>query len=249
MTIEVRSAQTHEELRALERLFAGIWGFSDDQVIPALLFVAARLAGHQLLVAYDGATLVGGSWAFLTYDGATIAAHSHITGVLPSYEGTGLGFRLKQAQRAWCIERGITGVTWTFDPMVARNAAFNLRKLGATGVRFLANHYGDMRDRFNAGDATDRIEVVWDLEAPPRAPQAPRSAILVDVGGVPGRVPPGEEPVAVAVPRSYHELRAADPQRAAFWRDAVRGSMSHLFGRGYRATGFDPDAGYLFTRP
>jgi predicted GNAT superfamily acetyltransferase len=134
--------------------------------------------------------------------------------------------------------------SWTFDPMVARSAAFNLRTLGATGVRFLAAR----ADSSAAGQPDDRIEVVWDLAVQTREAAKPRSAILVNIGGVPGRVPPGEEPVSLAVPADYDVLCEQDPQRAAFWRDAVRGSMSYLFGKGYHATGFDPEHGYLFTR-
>lgn len=249
MTIEIRDLVSPQDMRAAERLFDEIWDMDDDQVIPASMLLAALAAGHQVLGAYEGDALVGASWGFLTYDGSEVGLHSHITGVLQRHQGAGLGYRLKMAQRDWCLARGIATVTWTFDPMVARNAAFNLRKLGATGVRFLADHYGEMGDRFNAGEPSDRVEIVWDLTAEAREQQKPQSAILIDVDGVPGRVPPGDEPISLAVPSDYHALRSKDPQRAAFWRDAVRGSMSYLFGHGLRATGFDPEHGYLFTPP
>ena len=34
--------------------------------------------------------------------------HSHILGVLPDSEARGLGFELKQHQRRWCLERGVS---------------------------------------------------------------------------------------------------------------------------------------------
>lgn len=228
MTLEIRPLGTPDEMAALANCFAEIWGFTDAQVIPKEIFVGAAIAGQQVLGAFDGGRLVGGSWGFLTWDGNALGLHSHITGVLPPYRGGG-GYALKMAQRDWCLARDITTVTWTFDPMIARNAAFNLRKLGAVGVAFRPDFYGPMSDAFNAGEPTDRIEVVWDLNAGPR----------------PG--PPAEaEPVAI--PDAYLALRAADPSAARAARADAAIRMQTLFEAGYRATSFDRERGYLFTR-
>lgn len=147
----------------LSALFATIWDSPDEQVVPPWFLSLASSAGNQLLAAYDGSSLVGGSWGFITPTGL----HSHITGVLPAYQATGLGLSLKHAQRDWCRARGIATVTWTFDPMIARNAAFNLRKLGAVAVGYLPNFYGEMNDQFNAGQETDRLSVEWHLDGGP----------------------------------------------------------------------------------
>ena len=72
---------------------------------------------------------------------------------------------LKAAQRDWCLARGIDVVTWTMDPMVARNAWFNLHKLGAVGVAFHRDYYGPMDDTFNRGERSDRLEFRWDLRS------------------------------------------------------------------------------------
>ena len=45
--------------------------------------------------------------------------------------GRNLGRALKLYQRQWAIDRGLSEITWTFDPLVSRNAYFNLVKLGA----------------------------------------------------------------------------------------------------------------------
>ena len=60
---------------------------------------------------------------------------------------------------------------WTFDPLVARNAWFNLGKLGAVADAFGRAFYGEMTDEINAGDRSDRLVVRWDLDPDP----APRS--------------------------------------------------------------------------
>ena len=93
--------------------------------------------------------------------------HSHITGVLPDHQSHGLGRVLKQHQREWALARDVGHITWTFDPLVARNAHFNLRVLGTRVTEYLVNHYGPMDDGVNRGDETDRIMVSWALAAPP----------------------------------------------------------------------------------
>ena len=93
--------------------------------------------------------------------------HSHITGVLPDHQSQGLGRVLKQHQREWALARDVGHITWTFDPLVARNAHFNLRVLGTRVTEYLVNHYGPMDDGVNRGDETDRIMVSWALAAPP----------------------------------------------------------------------------------
>ena len=131
--------------------------------------------------------------------------HSHITGVLPGLQSHGLGRVLKQHQRDWAFARDVGHITWTFDPLVARNAHFNLRVLGARVTEYLVDHYGPMDDGVNRGDETDRVMVSWALAAPP----AP--------------TPPDEQVVAsVEVPHDIETMRREAPADAAAWRVRVR---------------------------
>ncbi|HKJ54792.1 MAG TPA: hypothetical protein VJ978_02285 [Nitriliruptoraceae bacterium] len=111
----------------------------------------------------DAGPMVGASFAFHGADGHL---HSHVTGVLADWQGRGLGLVTKLHQRAWCLQRGIDRVTWTFDPLVQRNARFNLQRLGAGLEEYLPSFYGPMTDGINAGDDTDRAFVVWHLDSP-----------------------------------------------------------------------------------
>ncbi|NBP52503.1 MAG: GNAT family N-acetyltransferase, partial [Actinobacteria bacterium] len=88
---------------------------------------------------------------------------------------------LKVAQREWALARGITEIRWTFDPLIARNAFFNLTRLGAVGAVYHADLYGTMTDPVNAGDATDRVEARWDLTGPVGHPE-PDLATLAAAG-------------------------------------------------------------------
>src|SRR5664279_2293440 len=64
--------------------------------------------------------------------------------------------------------------------LVARNAAFNVRRLGASLEEYLVDFYGQMTDGVNAGQGSDRILVRWHLNAPiPMQPREPGDAPLV----------------------------------------------------------------------
>src|SRR5205823_7392831 len=106
------------------------------------------LAGSGLLGARDGGALVGFVAGFLGVQEG-LHAHSHMLGVVQDAQSRGVGYALKLAQRAACLDAGIDEVRWTYDPLVARNARFNLVKLGAVATRFLPGFYGEMTDRLN----------------------------------------------------------------------------------------------------
>ena len=57
-------------------------------------------------------------------------------------------------------------MTWTFDPLVRRNAYFNTVKLAARPVNYLVDFYGEMTDEINTGQGSDRLLVQWPLLAP-----------------------------------------------------------------------------------
>ena len=110
--------------------------------------------------------MVGASVAFFT-EPLGAAMHSHITGVLPGTAGRGVGAALKWHQRQWALERGLSRITWTYDPLIARNSYFNLARLGARPDTYFVDFYGLMNDGPNRGQPTDRMQVVWDLSAQP----------------------------------------------------------------------------------
>jgi len=184
--------------------------------------------GNPTIGAFVDDELVGVAIAFLAPAGG-VHLHSHITGVLPPYQHLGLGHGLKLAQRTWCQDHGINEVTWTFDPMLAKNAHFNLRKLGAIAEALLPAFYGEMHDAINAGDVTDRLEVHWHLDGSGHRPSTAGAR----------RVP---------VPTDYQKLRAADPTVAGAERRRVREALAEGFDRGLVLVDFDAGA-YVFAEP
>lgn len=65
------------------------------------------------------------------------ALHSHVSGVSADARGRGVGRALKRHQRVWALTPGVGTVTWTFDPLLHRNARFDLAVLGAVADGYL----------------------------------------------------------------------------------------------------------------
>jgi predicted GNAT superfamily acetyltransferase len=164
--VEVSDLREIDEHRRVAALFVEIWKtpLQDAPCTPQLLRALAHSGNYVAGARLDG-QLVGAAAAFLHPDRDGLALHSHITGVSDAAQGRSVGFALKQHQRAWALARGIARINWTFDPLVRRNAWFNLVKLGAEGVEYLPHFYGPMADAINAGDETDRCLITWRLES------------------------------------------------------------------------------------
>jgi len=214
------------DLAAASDVVSAVWGDGGTLAPPSLLRTYTHY-GNPVIGAFADERLCGVSIGFLGTD-PEVHLHSHITCVVPSHQHLGIGYDLKLAQRDWCVERGIGLVTWTFDPMLARNAYFNLHKLGATARRVLPNFYGAMDDDINRGEQTDRLEAWWRVDGVAR--------------------PAGEVERTVAVPDDYFALRTSDAAAATRRRSDVVGELVAAFGDGLVATDFDREEGYCFTR-
>lgn len=197
------------------------WG--NHQLLPTEVIVALAEAGNVPYGAMDGADLIGYvlGWAGVDPEDG-VHMHSHMLAALPARRHRGVGYALKLAQRAQCLDQGIDLVRWTFDPMIARNAWLNLGKLGALADRFHRDFYGPMSDSLNAGERSDRLVVRWELHRRPEARVAPHGDVWL------------------AVPRDYPSLREEEPSTASAERDRVAASLEAAFADGKVVVGFDP---------
>lgn len=254
--LEIRELEAIEDLRAAAAVWEEVWG--ERRIVTPELLRALATHGGEVLGAYRDGELVGAQMAFLGRMGDAPVLHSHVTGVLPGLQHAGIGSALKWAQRDWALARGIEIVTWTFDPMLARNAYVNLHKLGARAERFHRAFYGTMDDAFNLGERTDRLEIVWRLRDPrvvsaaegdpqPARMQGAEPALESAPEG-PRRRPVEAGLVTVQVPPDYLVLRSAEPELAARWRDAVADTLEHLLDRGYAGAGFLREGSYVLER-
>ncbi|HEY7176563.1 MAG TPA: GNAT family N-acetyltransferase [Micromonosporaceae bacterium] len=262
--VRIREISELAELEEVYRLYDGIW--RPDPTNPPItteMLRALTKAGNYVSGAYDGGRLVGACVGFFGAP-ADGAMHSHVAGVADAALGRHIGFALKLHQRAWAEHRGVTTIAWTFDPLVSRNAYFNLGKLAADASEYLPNFYGGMNDGINGNDDTDRLLVQWRLGSPqvvaacagtPRACSASlaraRGAVVAlarsehhtpVVGTVAG------DTVLVAVPPDIAALRTADPGVAKEWRVAVREVLATLMADGARVLGFDRSGWYVIDR-
>jgi predicted GNAT superfamily acetyltransferase len=247
------------EMRTAERLLQRVWG-SQAPPLEAGAMVALAHAGSYVAGAFAAETadgseeMVGCSVGFFSPP-ADRSLHSHITGVAPALAGRGIGMAIKSHQRTWCLERGVVAMTWTFDPAIARNAHFNLAKLGVDVVGYLEDFYGAMDDGLNAGSPSDRLLVRWDLERPASAAASGHpGAVPALVAGAgcspqPRPVDAGATSVLVAVPADIEGLRRSDPALAADWRLAVREALGGRLDTGdWRVARFLPAGHYLLER-
>ncbi|GLY32586.1 hypothetical protein Kisp02_59510 [Kineosporia sp. NBRC 101731] len=237
------------EMQQVADLFVSIWGGARPPATIDLMSALSK-AGNYVAGAFDGTALVGACIGFF-HAPAEAALHSHIAGVRADAAGRGVGQALKMHQRDWALARGVTEVTWTFDPLIGRNAYFNLAKLGARAVEYLPDFYGPMGDDINGTDASDRLLVRWNLREPEAAEKAAGAVVALGRDAT-GRPVPGTrdgDRLLIAVPTDVHLLRATDPGLAREWRSQVSETMTGLLAEGARVTGFDRDGGYVMTRP
>jgi len=158
----IRPFRTLEEYRACVSLQEEVWGegFS-ERVSVAILKVAQRLGGIAA-GAYDGeGRLAGFVFGMTGVEEGEVVHWSDMLAVRESHRGAGLGFRLKAYQRKTLLERGITTVYWTFDPLEAKNAYLNLAKLGVLVRRYEENMYGETDSPLHRGIGTDRFVALW----------------------------------------------------------------------------------------
>ncbi|GAA0923708.1 hypothetical protein GCM10009554_02000 [Kribbella koreensis] len=163
--VKIRELRELADLDEVYRLYNSIWR-PDPKNPPVTteLLRALTKAGNYVGGAYDGNTLIGACVGFFGAP-AEVTMHSHVAGVSSAARGRNVGFALKLHQRAWALERGVTAISWTFDPLIRRNAYFNLTKLAARPTEYLTNFYGPMADSINNADDSDRLLVSWQLDA------------------------------------------------------------------------------------
>lgn len=252
--VEIRELSSPDELGDLARVFDDVWRPDpSNRPVSTDMLRALSHAGNYVAGAFIGDHLAGGSVGFF---GAPVGhtLHSHITGVSKRGRGHNVGYALKMHQRTWALHRGLRTITWTFDPLVARNAYFNITKLGAHPSHYYEDFYGDLGDEMEGDADSDRVLVAWPLGPVPDDPDPARtdntetaeelvaagavSAIETVTAGRPeahlGAITP-DATVVVAVPRDIEAMRHTHPVDAARWRIVLREALSPLLVEGHSA--------------
>lgn len=253
----IRPVQTIDEYHACETLQYRAWTMPDElEIVPLHLLVTVHKNGGLLLGAFEDDQLVGFVFGFPGLDSEGRLKHcSHMMGIAPEVQNSGIGYRLKLAQREFSLAQDLDLVTWTYDPLESRNAYLNLHKLGAVCGRYIRDLYGALRDGLNAGLLTDRFEVAWWISServqqrlfgvvsrPPAGSVAQAIDTRRTAAGwvAPGSLTPNADApvVQVEIPDDYRLIKSADPALALEWRLASRQVFESYFAAGYTAVDF-----------
>lgn len=230
-----------------------VWQMPDSEVVPTHLLLTIGHIGGLVLGAWQGEEMVGFVFGLLgrRADGRLIH-HSHQAAVLPAFQSQGVGFALKTEQARRVAAQGIDLITWTYEPLEAANAHFNLTRLGAIARTYFINRYGAMRDGLNVGVESDRFEVEqWvnstrvrtRLTAEPSALSRSLPSIstlsaswrdgLPHPPALVSPLPPDE--FLIEIPPRFQRLKEADLELARSWRLYFRSICLAAFAQGMAA--------------
>ena len=212
-------------------IFDKTWAMDAGTEITPNLLQAMIHSGAYLSGAFVDGECVGAAFAFPATTGG-LHLHSHMTAVLDSFRDKGIGYALKVDQYKWAKQNNYKEITWTFDPLVARNAKLNVLKLGVDISAYYPNFYGDMPDELNAGDESDRVmaslKVVGDT---------PTSRSVIST--------PDKSAVLIAIPDDIVAIRGKDLAENLRWRRSVRDEFVSALARGGKVIGFSANNEYV----
>lgn len=260
--VQIRELHAPSDLHAAATLLSGIWARRNGAplIAPDLLRALSH-AGNYVAAAYHDDEMVGAATGFLGLHHDRVGLHSHVLGVRGDLRSRHVGFALKQHQRAWALGRDIDTVTWTFDPLVRRNAYFNLGRLGADAAAYHPNFYGVMEDEFNDGDESDRLVALWTLDGDKarrasegRLPEPDIQALIdggacvaldADEQGRPVATQPEPPTTLCRIPEDIVAIRNDDAGLAHDWRMALRETLGAAMRQGARPTAFARSGWYV----
>jgi len=261
----IRLLESPEEMTAVEELQRIVWPGSETEVVPVHLLITAHHNGGIVMGAFVEEKMVGFVFGFpgleMLPDGPHPKHCSHMMGIQPDWRNSGLGFALKRAQWQMVRHQGIGHITWTYDPLLSRNAYLNIAKLGTVCNTYHRSEYGDMRDGLNVGLPSDRFQVDWwlnthrverrlskdargqfKLDQFTKADLQPLYALQARTDGLlqpPEHFSPLKGSLLLAeIPSDFMALKAADMVLARDWRFFTREVFETAFANGYLATDF-----------
>ena len=232
--VTIRTVDDHRGMADARRIFDEVWPpLKGGTQLPPNLFIALLHAGGYACVAYASLAPVGATMGFL---GEGNHIHSHMAGVVESHRNQHIGTAMKLHQRAWCIDRGIGTIIWTFDPLVKRNARLNVTKLGVDLEGYEPDYYGEMPDAINAGDPSDRVFACWRLGS-----DTARRALTNHIPSV----DPARDDRVITIPDDIVAIRQHDPVEAQRWRMEVRSRMMGALDEGFVVRGLTDEGDYV----
>jgi predicted GNAT superfamily acetyltransferase len=231
--LSIQVATTPEDAALISTIFDEVWSVR-AMVSPEIMVAALHNGAYGSIAWRDGAP-VGAAFALVGLPLAGQSApnlHSHAAGVVATAANGGIGYAIKLHQFSWARQHGFGTVTWTFDPLVRRNAWFNIIKLGTQVLGYHQNFYGQLDDGINAGEQSDRLLVRWDI-AERVAPPASNFVVAA------------ASDMLIATPADIELLRKTDTAQAANWRQQQRVAFEAAEKNGMIVVGLNEDYCYV----
>ena len=222
--VTIRPFRDHAEMEACVSLQRTTWGADFQETVPpAIQWVAQQTGGIASgAFAADG-TLLGFVFGISGVRDGRLVHWSDMLAVHPDARGLGLGIALKLHQRELLLARGIEIVHWTFDPLEARNAHINFRRLGIVAREYMRDVYGDTGSDLHAGIGTDRLLAEWRIAS---------ARVTARIAGSDDPSPPAEA-ARIRVPLDIQSLKRSDPAAARAQRTLTRAAFEDYLGRGW----------------
>jgi predicted GNAT superfamily acetyltransferase len=267
--ITIRILKTPDEMEAAVELQKVYWGEDMGDLVPNHMLMSIANYGGHVHGAYDGKRMVGMLLGFLGADidpdddqnaPSRMLIMSKRMVVLPEYRGHKIGENLKLIQAEYARQHGIQLVTWTFDPMLSRNAYLNIHKLRAVGQKYIEDYFGGKSD--NPVLRADRLVVnLWVNHSHLSAQDSPDLSTAPVVNSVslsqdglltPHEIQLSDEPVLrLEIPMEFQPIQNVDEGLTERWRNHIRSGFQQLLNAGYLATDFmrvENRVFYVFTQ-
>jgi predicted GNAT superfamily acetyltransferase len=229
--IQVRELDNLQDQDFGRKIFDITWSMDAGTEITPNLLQAMVHSGSYLSGAFIDNKIVGAAFAFPATNGG-LHLHSHMTAVLPEFRDKSVGYALKIDQWNWAKKKNYSHLSWTFDPLVRRNAKLNIAKLGVDISAYHPNFYGDMPDALNAGDESDRLMVSWRTDID--APKARELITKRETGDV-----------LIEIPEDIVAIRSKNQSESMKWRRQVREQFLAAFEKNGKVIGFSANNEYV----
>ena len=230
-SIQVRELDNLQDQDFGRKIFDITWSMDAGTEITPNLLQAMVHSGSYLSGAFIDKKIVGAAFAFPATNGG-LHLHSHMTAVLPEFRDKGVGYALKIDQWNWAKKKNYSHLSWTFDPLVRRNAKLNIAKLGVDISAYHPNFYGDMPDALNAGDESDRLMVSWRTDI-----DAPKARELI--------TKPESGDILIEIPEDIVAIRSKNQIESMKWRRQVREQFLAAFEKKGKVIGFSANNEYV----
>lgn len=227
MNIEIRECITLAELSDCVQLQRDVFALPEIEISPVRHLIVTKNAGGFSLGAYLEEKLIGFVLSVPAFLYGEKAYYSHMTAVLQEFQSYGIGTKLKWAQRERALADSVKFIKWTYQPVLARNAFFNLEKLGVIIKHYEPNFYGtdystSHEQEGKLGLDSDRIFAEWHLESP-KVKALAKGEKYVETA---------EAKLTIEIPNNWSDLVKNDLPQAINEQNRIKNEFQKAFAEG-----------------